>query len=174
MKAVSGKANSSLLAGNPWSSKSLNNISGLSEACSLVTGMMNTLGKYLCIECRQIWPWMMVHLLLVSFSLSNVMEPCDVHISPNAGESPWKKSPDEGSGSPAPATIHFELRWHHLIKVLLFWIVRKKGRTCGRRSGTFYRRKVRFGGRARRTALARGPKLALWESETSFCNVNSP
>ena len=48
--------------------------------------------------------------ILTNLSLSKIIDPWVIHISPNAGESPCKNRLEEGRGSPAPATHHFELK----------------------------------------------------------------
>ena len=109
MKAVSGKTNSSALLGTPNSSKCRSKVSELMWIWSVDKGTTKTLGRYLCIEWRQVWPWIIVHRLLVNLNLSKTIDPWADHISPRQGESPCTNKLEEGKGSPAPATIHFEL-----------------------------------------------------------------
>ena len=80
-------------------------------SCSFLNGWMWIFGRYLCIECRQICPCMMEVRLLVSFNLSKEITfwPFECHAWPLDGESPCKKVFGFGGGSPAPATIHWEL-----------------------------------------------------------------
>ena len=103
----------------------------------------------------------MVHRLLVNFSLSKTMAPWEFHRSPRAGESPWRKSPEVGKGSPAPATVHFELKQ---VDFLVAYICYNNHFllliTCGRRSGIFCRQMVPVEVPLRRPLLALGLKLA--------------
>lgn len=55
------------------------------------------------------------YLLLVNFNLSKATTPWLTQYFPDDGESPWMKVLGSGGGSPAPATIHWELKFRNKI-----------------------------------------------------------